>query len=254
MGRQRHRLAALLMAATAALLTATMSYAADPEAGAGNPGALDKAIHDYIMKHPKLIREALQKAEEEDRLDQNKRLLKEHSDRLYRAGSPTLGPADAKITIVEFYDYNCPYCRKAHPELMAFLARNPDTRIILKDVATFGKDSEAVARIALAAARQGKLAELHAALMTSKGKASEATGLELARKLGLDIDRLKKDAQSAETASQLAETRQLADTLGVAVTPVFIIGHNGIPGAPDDLMAQIETFVGEVRSKGCEVC
>jgi protein-disulfide isomerase len=222
--------------------------------GAGSPSGLEKAIHDYIMRNPKVIRDALAKAEELERLEQNKRVLKSHSARLYQSGSPTVGAADAKVTIVEFYDYNCPYCRKVHTELMAFLAKHPDTRIILKDIATFGKDSEAVARIALAAAKQGKFAEMHGALMTHKGKASEATGIEVARKLGLDVDRLKKDAASAETAKQLDETRELANTLGVSGTPLFIIGHNGIPGAPENLMAQIETFVEEVRSAGCEVC
>jgi predicted DsbA family dithiol-disulfide isomerase len=90
--------------------------------------------------------------------------------------------------------------------------------------------------------------------MTHKGKAGEATGIELARKLGLDIERLKKDAASPEIAKQLDETRYIAQTLGVNATPLFIIGHNGIPGAPENLMTEIEKYVGEIRDNGCEVC
>lgn len=246
----RRLLAGALMSAAAASIPPSVA-SADSGSSASE---LEKAIHDYIMKNPKVIREALQKAEREEQLEQNKYVLKSYSEKLYQGGSPILGTADAKITIVEFYDYNCPYCRKVHADLMAFIAKHPDTRIVNKDIASFGKDSEAVARLALAAARQGKFAEMHGALMTSKGKANEATGIELARKLGLDIDRLKADAASPATAKQIDDTRALANALGVAGTPLFIIGHNGIPGAPDNLMSEIEKFAAEVRSNGCEVC
>jgi protein-disulfide isomerase len=235
--------------------TAVAATAADPTLGAGvSGGDLDRAIHDFIMKNPKVLREALEKAERQEQIDQSKRALKAQRARLYDAGSPVLGSKQAKVSIVEFYDYNCPYCRMVHSQLKAFLAKQPDTRIVLKDIATFGEDSEAVAKIVLAAARQSKALELHDALMERQGKATEAAAIDLARKFGMDIDRLRRDAESAEIAKQLDQTRHLADTLGVNGTPLFIIGHTGIAGAPDNLMAQIEKLVGEVRRDGCEVC
>jgi len=216
--------------------------------------ALDAYIREFILKNPQVVRDALVKLDREEQVAQTKKVLSGYKDDLYRAGSPEIGNPSAKVKIVEFFDYNCPYCRASYPKLKAFLAANPDTALVVKDVASLGADSEAVARIALAANLQGKFAVLNDALMALKGKTTEARALETAAKLGLDVARLKKDAQSASVSELLARTRQLADRLTVNTTPLFIIGHNGISGAPDDLDAQLAEYVGEIRKSGCEVC
>lgn len=238
------------------LLAALLTGATGPRAETPNarPDVLEKAIRDFIVKNPQVIREALEKAELEEQLANTKQVLKSQRDRLYGAGSPMLGNPAGKIAIVEFYDYNCPYCRAVHGKLKDILKRHPDTRIVLKDIATFGKESEEVGRVVLAAGRQGKLAELHEALMALKGKATEASAIDLAKKLGLDIAKLKKDAALPEIAKQMKNTQGLANSLGVNGTPLFLIGHNGIPGAPDDLTERIEKFVADVRKSGCDVC
>lgn len=248
--KARGWIAALAMSAIA-LGTSTPPISAQ---SAPDEAALEKAIHNYILKNPKVIKEALEKAELQEQIDQTKRVLKENSTELYRAGSLTIGAENAKVSIVEFFDYNCPFCRKVHPKLKEFLAKHPDTQIVLKDIATFGKNSEETAKLVIASKAQGKARELHEALMSMKGVANEASTLELAKKLGLDVERLKKDAAATAASKQVTDARQLADTLGVGGTPLFLIGHNGIPGAPDDLIAQIEKFVGEVRASGCDVC
>lgn len=241
---------ALLMAASLALAASGVSRAEQ----APSPSALDAAIHDYILAHPEVIREALAKAEHAEQMERVKQVLRDEKRAIYSGGSPSIGPADAKISIVEFMDYNCPYCRKTHALLQSFLAKHPDTRLIVKDIATFGKDSEAVGRIVLAAARQGKFVEMHEALLARKGTNTEAAALEVAGKLGLDLARLKADAASKEVDHTLMGARDLANVLNVGGTPLFLIGHNGIPGAPDDLATQLEKFVGEVRASGCDVC
>ena len=218
-----------------------------------NP-ALDAAIHDYIMRHPQVIREALEKAALDEQVERTKRILREQSDAIYRSGSPTMGRADAKVSIVEFFDYNCPYCRKSHPLVHEFVADNPDVRIVLKDIANLGKESEAISRLVIAARRQGKFEPLHEALMGRQGRTTEIMALDAARKIGIDIEILKRDAASPETARVLAATRELASSLSVEGTPLFIIGHNGIAGTPDNWMGQLAKFVTEIRKSGCDVC
>lgn len=215
---------------------------------------LDAHIRDYILNNPQVLREALLKLELEEEVARTKRILTEHKQALYEAGSPEIGPADAKVTIVEFFDYNCPYCRATYPEVKAYLMANPDTKVVLKDIASLGKESEAVARVVIAARKQGKVAELHDALMTRKGQVTEAVALDAAAKLGLDIERIKKDARTSETGDELTRAQDLATSLNVAATPLYIIGHNGIAGAPDDLSAQIAKHADEIRKSGCEVC
>ncbi len=117
-----------------------------------------------------------------------------------------------------------------------------------------GAPSEAAGRILFAAEKQGKGAELFEAIMTRKGEASEATALEEARKLGLDVESLKKTAASEEATVRFKTTRTLADTLSVTITPLFLIGHSGLQGVTDEFETQLDVLVREVRAKGCEVC
>lgn len=216
--------------------------------------SLDAYVRDYLMNNPEVIREALLKLEQDEQIANTKRVLSEHKDELYGAGSPELGNPDATVSIVEFSDYNCPYCRATYPEIKAFLASNPDVKVILKDTASFGKESEAVSHIVIAARKQRNIGDLHDSLMTQKGQVTEARALEIAEKLGFDVERLKEDAATPETAKILERTQALANQLNVNVTPLYIIGHNGIAGAPDDLISQLSEHAETIRKSGCEVC
>ena len=149
----------LFLASTSMVL----DYAAAQDKPAAESAA-DAAIRDFIMRNPKVIRDALANAEIAEQADRTKRILREQSDAIYRSGSPTLGTTDAKISIVEFFDYNCPYCRKTHPQLLQFLEANPDVRIVLKDIGNLGKDSEAISRLTIAARKQSKYAPFHEAV------------------------------------------------------------------------------------------
>jgi protein-disulfide isomerase len=215
---------------------------------------LDAHIRDFIMKNPRVIREALQNLEAEEEIERTKTILRSFKDKLYGGGSPEIGRADAKVSIVEFFDYNCPYCRATYSQLKDFIKDNPDTKIILKDIASLGADSEKVSRIVIAARKQGEIVALHDALMSRKGKVTEAQAIETAAKLGFDVERLKTDARSSETGDVLTRAQDLATQLNVSATPLYIVGHNGIAGAPDDLIAQITKHADEIRKSGCDVC
>lgn len=253
--RSRHFPRALVHALSAGLV---MLAAAGAHAGAESMptdrAGLDAYIRDYIMNNPQVLRDALLKLESDEQTANTKRILREQKSDIYDVGSPEIGNPDAKVTIVEFFDYNCPYCRASYPELKEFLKANPDTKLLLKDVASFGKDSEAVARIAIAAVSQGKFEALHDALMTQKGKLDEARALEVAAKLGLDVERLKKEAHSPTMGETLTRTQELANRLNVTTTPLFIVGHNGVAGAPEDLLSQLSQHVASIRKSGCDVC
>lgn len=249
----------LTMAAIAFLAGAFVTSPMHAAETAGEPlpkdrAALDAHIRDFILKNPEVVRDALLSLERAEQSKQTKQVLSGLKGELYGAGSPEIGNPSGTVKIVEFFDYNCSYCRAVYPKLKAFLAANPDTTLVLKDVASFGADSEAVARIALASKLQGKFAPLNDALMMQKGKLTASRALDLASKLGLDIKKLKDDAQAAKTTELLTRTRELADRVNANMTPLFIIGHNGISGVPDDLDAQLSAYVGEIRKSGCEVC
>lgn len=238
----------------AALMILAAALSAQPGAQASDNKALETAIHDYIMTHPEVIQESLTKAHRSNQLLQTKRILREQRDAIYHAGSPTLGAADAKVSIVTFYDYNCPYCRMSYAEIRDFVRKHADSRIVLKDIAYLSKESEDVAKIIIAAAKQGKVLPLHDALMSRKGRNTEAVALQLAGKLGFDVERLKKEAASSATAAALQESRELATTLSIDATPIVIIGHNAIAGVPPDLTAQLDTLADQIRKSGCDVC
>lgn len=216
--------------------------------------ALDAYLRDYIMNNPKVLRDALLKLENDEQTENTKRVLSGVKDDLYRGGSPEIGNPDAKVRIVEFYDYNCPYCRATYPKLKDFLKDNPDTKIVLKDVASLGKESEAIARIVIAATKQGRFDRLHDALMTQKGQLTSERALGIAQKLGFDVERLKADAKSSETGETLTRAQDLANRLNVTATPLYIVGHHGIAGAPEDFVEQLTQHIEQIRKSGCDVC
>lgn len=251
-----HARTAMLAAAIFSALgvsIATPASAEDPMPA--DRAGLEQFVRDYLMQNPEIIRDALVKLEEDEQLANTKRVLREHKTALYAAGSPEIGNPDARVTIVEFFDYNCPYCRATYAEMKDYLKDNPDTKVVLKDVASLGEHSEAVARLVIAAAKQKRdFPALHDALMTAKGQMTEPRALSVAQNLGYDIEEMKKVAASKETAETLTRTQDLATALSVNVTPFYIVGHNGVAGSPEDLVPQISKLAEDIRKSGCDVC
>lgn len=189
-----------------------------------------------------------------EQLEWDKWILRKQQAAIYRSNSPTLGANQAKVKIVEFFDYNCQYCRKVQPLLQRYLQQNPDIQIILKDAAFLGKDSRAVGKIMIAARKQKNISELHNALMNRKGQTTEAAALEVAGSMGFDIHRLREDAASDGINDSIQETQNLAINLRVKGTPLFIIGHTIISGAHTDLQEKFDNVIDEIRHNGCDVC
>ena len=155
--------------------------------------------------------------------------------------SPNLGNPYGDVTVIEFFDYNCPYCRKAGQTVQELLALDANVRVIYREWPILGEDSVFASRAALAARTQGKYEEFHWALMNGEGRASEASILKLARDLGLDVEKLQADMTSPAVEAHIAQSSALARTLGFTGTPAFIVGDRTAPGmlSTDEITAMV---------------
>ena len=220
-----------------------LSAAQDNAVSPDQRKAFEGVIRDYLLKNPAIIREAmqaLQQREEEEKQAKATRALKEYSAELYHdASSPVGGNPKGDVTIVEFFDYNCGYCKRVAPTISALLKQDPNIRIVYKEFAILGPQSLIAARAALAAQRQGKYHEFHNALM-SAAKLDAGSIAALSTRLGLDQDKWLKDMEDPEIARMIRRNSQLANVLGINGTPAFIIGERLIPGAVDlDALTEI---------------
>ena len=214
-----------------------LSAAQDNAVSPDQRKAFEGVIRDYLLKNPAIIREAmqaLQQREEEEKQAKATRALKEYSGELYHdASSPVGGNPKGDVTIVEFFDYNCGYCKRVVPTVAAVLRNDPNVRVVYKEFAILGPQSVAAARAALAAKRQGKYHEFHVALMSAE-RADENSVAATARALGLDYAQLVKDMGDPAIEEQLERNYRLATAIGINGTPAFVIGDRLVPGAVDE--------------------
>ena len=165
------------------------------------------------------------------------------------AGAPDdeiAGDPNGRVTLVEFYDPRCPYCRKSLPELDALLSDDPKLRLVEKLIPILGPDSVLEARAIAAAGRQGKYAVLQHALMTDPGQPDAAQIRDIAGRAGLNLDKLQRDMDDPAIDAQLHANVALARALGISGTPSFVIGNRIIPGAVD--LADLRAAVASARA------
>ena len=157
-------------------------------------------------------------------------------------GSSWKGSSKPDVTLVEFFDYRCPYCKQVVPALDALLAKDKQLRFVYKEFPVLGPDSVHAARAALAAGKQGKYEAMHRALMAIKGQLDEPAIMKVAASVGLDVERLKTDMAAPETDRALKANVKLAEALDIHGTPGFVIGDEIVPGAVglDELKRLIE--------------
>ncbi len=216
---------------------------------------LEQTIRDYLVKNPDVLI-AMQTELERKQIAEQKSLREKainenaaelfHSDASLIAGNP-----DGDVTVVEFFDYNCGYCRRAFKDLAKLIETDKNVRVVLKEFPIFGKPSEEVAKISIATAKQGKYFEFHRALLAAPGRATKEQALKVAEKIGLDVKRLEKDMNSPDVAKQIQDTAALADRMGLQGTPFYLVGDRSIPGAPDNLYDMFVESVADVRKNGC---
>ena len=215
----------------------------------------DTKIRDFLVKNPQILVEMsneLDKRQAAEQDDQQQKAIGKNADKIFRSPeSPVAANPDGDVTLVEFFDYNCGYCKRAMPEIVKIVGEDTKVKLVLKELPIFGEDSEAAAKAALAAKKQGKYFEMHQKLFSEPGKVDLEKALRVAQGLGLDVEQLKKDMEDQSVKDALAENRALAEELGVQGTPYTLVGDIVIAGAPDDLHDQLTKKISEIRQNGC---
>lgn len=258
-------LGALALGASSLAWSGAGSSALIPAARAADAGfseeqktAIGDIVKDYLLKHPELLVEvqgALDAKLEKEQAEKLKSFMSQNAKEIYRSpGASTAGAADGDITVVEFFDYNCGYCKRGMPEVQKLIQNDKKVRVVFKELPILSKGSEEAARVALAAKRQGKYWEFHQAMLSNKGQANEASSLKVAEGLGLNAEKLKSDMNSAEVTDELERMKALAKKMGINGTPHFLVGDKSIPGAPEDLHDQLQSLVADFRKSGCAYC
>lgn len=198
---------------------------------------LRSEVRAYLMEHPEVIMEAINELErrrETAAAQQDVDLISRFEDDLRDDGfSYVAGNPDGKLHIIEFSDYRCGYCKRAHEAVKDLLADSDDVRLVIKEFPILGPDSVTAARAALAAIKQDdgdKYLAFNDAMMTFEGRLVDSAIMLLARRVGLDIDQLREDMASDEIQSQIDKTHSLAQSLRIQGTPTFLIGDQLIRG------------------------
>lgn len=233
-----------LPAAAAPLDLANMSEA--------DRAAFGEEVRAYLLDNPEVIVEAIQILEHRRMATANstdQRLIAENADRLFNDGYSWVGGnPEGDVTLVEFLDYRCPYCKKAQAEVQALLESDPNIRLVIKEFPILGPVSTVTGKMGLAAVEldPGKFEALHEALMTFKGQLTEEIAYGMAEEVGYDVEALRDLADSTRIADRLQQNYQLAAALGLNGTPAFVVGDQIIRGyVPTD---QLKAAVSGARA------
>lgn len=222
------------------------------QAGLNGPqDAFESRVREYILRNPEVIVEAMQRLQARQRADEDAEVrstLRTRADELLRdPESPVGGNVAGDVTLVEFFDYNCPYCRRVAPAMAEAETADKNLRIVYKEIPILGPNSVFAAKAALAAQRQGKYVEFHKALMSASGIADETRVLSIAGRVGLDIGRLRKDMQDGAIQASIDRNLALAQALRINGTPSFVAGETILRGAAE--LGALQSMIRKAREK-----
>ena len=224
-----------------ALLLSAIAVAPQPAAADSSmpqdKAGLDQAIHDYLMSHPDVVLQALKAGQAQadaEAAEQSRRtIIARRAELVDAPGDLVQGNPKGDVTLVEFFDYRCPFCKQVEPSLDAMLNDDGKLRIVYKEFPILGEASTYATHVALAARKQGKYTEFHRAMMATKGDINDETVLNVAAGLGLDMAKLKADMAAPEIDKLIDRNVALADALDIQGTPALVIGDRLIEGAVD---------------------
>lgn len=203
---------------------------------------VQKIVHQYIMDHPDVILDAVNQYQQKSMAEQQQAAVETNHEYLFKdQRSPVIGNPDGDVAIVEFFDYNCGYCKRVLPTVQELINEDKGLKVIFKDIPILGPTSETAAKWALAAQKQNKYFEFHTALMQHNGPINDDVLSKIASTLELDVNRIKKDVESTDVLLQLERNRSLFTQMGLGGTPAFIVGDEVVPGAvsKDDMKKKI---------------
>ena len=230
--------AALLIAGLLALPSAPLARAQSitPE----QRGEIETIIKEYLLTHPELLQDVMNELEKRQvaaEAEKHRNAVKEHAATIYDSPRQvTLGNPQGDVTIVEFFDYNCGYCKRAMTDMIDLIKSDPKLKFVLKEFPVLGEGSVQAAQVAAAARMQDKTGgkkylEFHQKLLGSRGQVDKARALAVAKEVGFDIARIEKDMTSDEVKAQIEESMKLAEALGLNGTPSYVVGPEVVVGA-----------------------
>jgi protein-disulfide isomerase len=236
----------------AVVFVVCLAFPAAAQAPAGpDRAAIEKIVREYLLQNPEVLVEAmneLRRRQESAASDAAKQAIAAHKKELFEdAASPVGGNAKGDVTLVEFFDYHCGYCKQVHEPMLTLMREDKNLRVIYKEMPILAPESRIAAAGALAAQKQGKYVELHNALMAARGKLTKDRVLALAKEQKLDVARLEKDMDTPEIQGAIDNNLKLAASIGVDGTPAFIVGDQFAPGALP--IEQLREMVAQARKK-----
>jgi protein-disulfide isomerase len=212
---------------------------------------IEKIVRDYLVAHPEVLQEAiasLEKKQAADEAEKHEAAVKDNAQEIFNSPRQvTVGNPQGDVTFVEFFDYNCGYCKRAMSDMFDLIKNDPKLKVVLKEFPVLGPGSVEAARVAVAVRMQDKTGkkylDFHQKLLGGRGQADKARALAAAKEAGFDMAKLEKDMASDEVRVSLEESLKLAEKLGLNGTPSYVIGQNVVVGAVglDALKEKINT-------------
>jgi len=230
------------------LLAWAVSSPVRAEMNADDKREIEQIVRDYILQNPEVVEKALIALETQRReakvAEQAAKITELRDTILNSDHQAVLGNPDGRITLVEFFDYNCGYCKRALNDMLALMESDPDLRVVLKEFPILSEGSMEAARISIAVKdlKPDLYMDYHRELLSRGGQANLQKALSVATELGLDADALRKAADDGTVSENIEEVRQLAQALGISGTPSYIVGGEMVPGAIgfDQLQTRIQ--------------
>ncbi len=200
---------------------------------------VEMIVKEYLLAHPEVLQEAmaaLEKRQQEADAVKARTSITQNKATLFNSDHQVvLGNPQGSVVMVEFFDYNCGYCKHALPDMLSLIKANPDLKFVLKEFPVLGEGSVQAAHVAVAARMQDpsgkKYLEFHQKLLGGRAPADKARALAVAKEVGFDMARIEKDIGSEEVKTTIAEDLKLADALGVNGTPSYVVGDELVVGA-----------------------
>jgi protein-disulfide isomerase len=229
----------LFSAAAALILLAAVAPAQAQSFSSEQRTEIERIVRDYLVRNPEVLQEVvaeLEKRQAAAEADRQQAAIGKYRDALMNSKhQATLGNPKGDVTLVEFYDYNCGYCKRALADKMALLKSDPNLRLVLKEFPVLGPGSIEAAQVSIAARMQDpsgkKFLDFHQKLLGGRGQADRARAMAAAKEAGLDVARIEKDLKSDEVRESLEEVMGMAEAMGINGTPTYVIGERVIPGA-----------------------
>jgi protein-disulfide isomerase len=236
---RRSFVAAVAFAFAACLLIGSLVAAGAQSFSAEQRKEIEEIVRGYLLRNPDVLQDViaeLEKRQSAADAEKAKAAVKSNADLLFSSPrSVVVGNPKGDITLIEFFDYNCGFCKRALADLLELMREDPKLRVVLKEFPVLGEGSVDAARVGVAVYMQDKSGkkylDFHQKLLGSRGPIDKARALAVAKEVGLDVARIERDMASDEVRAALAENMQLAEALGLNGTPSYVVGDDVVIGA-----------------------